>query len=140
MKKVLSFGWLATSLCAGVLVGGCSSTYYKVTDPHSGTAYYTEKVDTVMGTGAVKLMDARSGSVVTLQSSEVKEISEKEYKAGLASPVSPPVPAPVSAPAAAPVPATASAVAPAPAMAPSDTPAPAPVPGDTTAPAPRSSN
>jgi hypothetical protein len=130
MKKSLKFGWLAAGLCAGLLVGGCSSTYYKVTDPHSGTAYYTEKVDTLTGTGAVKVKDARTGSVVTLQSSEVKEISEKEYEAGLAAPVTPPAPAP--APAATAVPAAASDVAPAPAMAPSDTPAP----GDTTAPAP----
>jgi len=112
MKKSVKFGWLAASLCTGLLVGGCSSTYYKVTDPQSGNAYYTEKVDTLVGTGAVKVKDARTGSLVTLQSSEVKEISEKEYKAGLAAPVSPPAPAPAAA--VAPVPAAASAVAPAP--------------------------
>jgi hypothetical protein len=107
MKKSVRVVSIAASLCAGLLVAGCSSTYYKVTDPHSGTAYYTEKVDTLVGTGAVKVKDARTGSVVTLQSSEVKEISEKEYKAGLAAPVSPPAPAaaPVAAPAPAPEPA-----------------------------------
>jgi hypothetical protein len=109
MKKSARYGWLAASLCAGLLVGGCSSTYYKVTDPHSGNAYYTEKVDTLVGTGAVKVKDARSGSVVTLQSSEVKEISEKEYKAGLAAPVSPPAPAPAAASAVAPAPTAAPA-------------------------------
>ena len=93
MKKSARLVWIGASLCAGLLVGGCSSTYYKVTDPHSGTAYYTEKVDTIMGTGAVKVKDARTGSIVTLQSSEVKEISEKEYQAGIAAPVSPPAPA-----------------------------------------------
>jgi hypothetical protein len=81
-----------------------------VTDPHSGTAYFTEKVDTLAGTGAVKVKDARTGSLVTLQSSEVKEISEKEYKAGLAAPVSKPAPAPTP-------------LAEPPAAAPSDTPA-----------------
>jgi len=124
MKKSVRYGWLAASLCTGLLVGGCSSTYYKVTDPQSGTAYYTEKVDTLVGTGAVKVKDARTGSVVTLQSSEVKEISEKEYKAGIAAPVS--KPAPAAAAAAVPVTAAASAVAPAPAVAPSVAPAPAP--------------
>ena len=131
MKKSVKFGWIAASLCASLLVGGCSSTYYKVTDPHSGTAYYTEKVDTLAGTGAVKVKDARTGSVVTLQSSEVKEISEKEYKAGLAAPVTPPAPAPV------PVPAAASAVAPAPTAAPAPAPAaPAPATAPSDAPAP----
>jgi hypothetical protein len=136
MKKSVKFGWIAASLCAGLVVGGCSSTYYKVTDPHSGTAYYTEKVDTIMGTGAVKVKDARTGSVVTLQSSEVKEISEKDYEAGLAAPVSPPAAASavVAAPAVAPAPAPEPAPAPAPAA--SDTTAPAPAPGDTAAPAP----
>jgi hypothetical protein len=140
MKKSVRYGWLVASLCAGLLVGGCSSTYYKVTDPHSGTAYYTEKVDTLAGTGAVKVKDARTGSVVTLQSSEVKEISEKEYKAGLAAPVSPPAPAaaavapvPAAAPAAAPDPAPAQAPlaepAPEPAAAPGDAPAPLTEPG-----------
>lgn len=132
MKQSVKHGWLAASLLAGLLVGGCSSTYYKVTDPHSGTGYYTEKVDTLVGTGAVKVKDARTGSVVTLQSSEVKEISEKEYKAGIAAPVSPPTPAPAAAappvPAAAPEPTPAPAPlaepAPAPAAAPSDAPAP----------------
>jgi hypothetical protein len=31
----------------------------------------------------VKIKDEKTGSMVTLQSSEVKEISEKEYEAGL---------------------------------------------------------
>jgi len=120
MKKYVKFGWIAASLCAGLLVGGCSSTYYKVTDPHSGTAYYTQEIDTIAGTGAVKVKDARTGSLVTLQSSEVKEISEKDYKAGIAAPVSKPVPA--AAAAAVPVTAAASAVAPAPSVDPSSAP------------------
>jgi hypothetical protein len=33
--------------------------------------------------GAVKIKDEKTGSMVTLQSSEVKEISEEEYEAGL---------------------------------------------------------
>jgi len=123
MKKSAWFGWIAVSLSAGLLVGGCSSTYYKVTDPQSGTAYYTEKVDTLVGTGAVKVKDARTGSVVTLQSSEVKEISEKDYKAGVAAPVTPPTPAPAVAPVPAVVPAAATDAT---TTAPSDAPAPAP--------------
>jgi len=91
-----------------------------VTDPQTGKEFYTEKIDTLAG-GAVKVMDARTGSIVTLQNSQVKEISEKEYKAGLAAPVSKPTPTPaaVVAPAAA---APAAAPAPAPATEPTSQP------------------
>lgn len=65
-----------------VTVVGCSS-YYRVTDPASGKAYYTTKVGEAGKAGAVKIKDAKTGSTVTLQSSEVKEISSDEYKAGL---------------------------------------------------------
>src|SRR5512134_1369069 len=96
MKRSVKYGLLIVSLCVGQLVAGCVS-YYKVTDPQSGKEFYTQKVDTLSG-GAVKVLDARSGSVVTLQNSQVKEISEKEYKAGIAAPVSKPTPAPATAP------------------------------------------
>jgi len=40
--------------------------------------------------GAVKIKDAKSGGTITLQSSEVKEISEDEYKAGISAKTPPP--------------------------------------------------
>jgi hypothetical protein len=130
MKQYVRYGWFVVSLCVGLLVVGCAS-YYKVTDPQTGKEFYTQKVDTLAG-GAVKVMDARSGSIVTLQNSQVKEISEKEYKAGLTAPVSKPTPTP--APASAPTP----TAAPAAVMAPTATPAPAaqPAPAPAAAPAP----
>jgi len=121
MKRYMRYGWLVVGLCVGLLVVGCAS-YYKVTDPQSGKEYYTQKVDTLAG-GAVKVMDTRTNSVVTLQNSQVKEISEKEYKAGLAAPVSKPTPTP--APATAPTPTPAPAAVVAPAAAPAAAPAPA---------------
>jgi len=123
MKRNMRFGWLVVSLCVGLLVVGCAS-YYKVTDPQSGKEYYTQKVDTLAG-GAVKVMDTRTGSIVTLQNSQVKEISEKEYKAGLAAPVSKPTPTPAVAPATAPTPTAVPAAVVAPAAAPAAAPAPA---------------
>lgn len=63
-------------------VTGCSS-YYRVTDPASGKTYYTTKIDNAGRAGAVKIKDEKTGSVVTLQSSEVKEISSDEYEAAL---------------------------------------------------------
>ena len=104
MKRFMAVGWLVVVLGLMFLVAGCAS-YYRVMDTQSGNVYYTKKVSTVKGGGgAVKLTDTRTGSVVTLQNSEVKEISKKEYKAGLAAPVSkaPPAAAPAAAPTAAP--------------------------------------
>jgi hypothetical protein len=65
-----------------IAVAGCSS-HYRVTDPASGKMYYTTKVNEAGRAGAVKIKDEKSGSMVTLQSSEVKEISAEEYEAGL---------------------------------------------------------
>jgi hypothetical protein len=93
MKRFMAIGWFVGVLGLVLVVTGCAS-YYRVTDTQSGNVYYTNKVDTVKGgSGTVKLKDTRSGSVVTLQNSEVKEISKKEYKEGLAAPVSKPAPA-----------------------------------------------
>ena len=76
---------LITALMLGgltMLVAGCTN-YYRVTDPTTGKAYYTTKVDDAGKGGAIKIKDEKTGSMVTLQSSEVKEISEDEYKAGM---------------------------------------------------------
>jgi hypothetical protein len=83
-------------LCGGLGVAGCGG-YYSVKDPGTGKVYYTEKIDRSQS-GAVKLTDARSGSTVTLQSSEVTELSQDGYKQALAA--SAPPPATVPAPAA----------------------------------------
>jgi hypothetical protein len=65
-----------------VAVAGCTS-HYRVTDPASGKTYYTTKINEAGRAGAVKIKDEKTGSTVTLQSSEVKEISAEEYEAGL---------------------------------------------------------
>lgn len=63
------------------LLAGCSH-YYKVNDPAGNKEYYTKDIDSTKG-GAIKIKDARSGATVTLQSSEVKEISEDEFEAAV---------------------------------------------------------
>jgi hypothetical protein len=86
MRKRLVTKHLSTALMLGgltMLVAGCSDNHYRVTDPTSGTTYYTTKVVDAGKGGAVKIKDEKTGSTVTLQSSEVKEISEGEYEAGL---------------------------------------------------------
>jgi len=64
-----------------VLAAGCSH-YYMVSDPAGTKLYYTTKIDTTEA-GAIKIKDEKTGAEVTLQSSEVKEISQDEYEAGL---------------------------------------------------------
>ena len=138
MKQLIRNGWLVVILCAGLCVVGCAGNYYKVTDPQSGNIYYTQDIQGLSG-GAVKLKDAKSNSTVTLQNSQVKEITEKEYKAGLAAPVAPvskPTPTAAATPMTAPTPTAAAAPTAAPAPAPAAAPSAAPAPAPATAPAP----
>jgi len=121
MKRLLTIGLFVVVLGLILAMPGCAS-YYKVKDPQTGNMYYTEKVDYISG-GAVRMIDARTGSIVTIQNSEVKEISSDEYKKGLAEPAI--MPSPKAAPVAA-SPAAAPAMAPAPAQAPAESPKSAP--------------
>jgi hypothetical protein len=65
------------------VLAGCAS-YYRVNDPAGTREYYTTKIDKTVG-GSISFKDEKSGGVVTLQSSEVKEISEEEFNAALKS-------------------------------------------------------
>ena len=78
---------LVVTLSTGLLVSACA-TYYKVKDPQSGSIYYTQKVK--REGGAVMFKDARSGAEVTIQNSEILEISGKEFDAGRTTPTSAP--------------------------------------------------
>jgi len=69
------------TICGFMMVMAGCTTYYRVTDPASGKEYYTTNVKDKGRSGAVKITDDKTGSSVTLQSSEVREISEDEYKA-----------------------------------------------------------
>jgi len=82
-------------LLAAFLATGCAS-YYKVADPATGSIYYTEKVDRE-GSAAV-FKDARSGSLVTIQNSEISEVSKKDFEAGIKAPTSKPGQTPSAAP------------------------------------------
>lgn len=63
------------------LMAGCSH-YYKVSDPAGNKEYYTTDVDESRS-GSIKIKDAKTGATVTLQSSEVKEITAEEYEAAV---------------------------------------------------------
>ncbi len=109
-----------THIAFGILCGmagllaGCGGNYYKVNDTAGDRLYYTTEIEKSRA-GAITFKDKKSGSKVTLQSSEVKDISEEEFKAAIKAPAAAPVkatPAPAPAPAAAaPAPAPAPAAA-----------------------------
>ena len=77
-----------TIMALGVLCGmagllaGCGGNHYRVNDPAGTKEYYTSDIEKTKA-GAITFKDEKSGSEVTLQSSEVKEISEDEFKAAV---------------------------------------------------------
>jgi uncharacterized lipoprotein len=60
-------------------LAGCT-TYYEVKDPTTGNLYYTTDLDKGRE-GAVTLVDEGSEAEVTIQNSEIREISKDEFKA-----------------------------------------------------------
>ena len=109
--------------CTLFLAGCGSGGYYMVREPGSATSYYTNNIGTAGS--ALQFKDARTGSAVTLQNSELKQISKEEFTQGITAPVPAPaaaiaVPAATvgaqspAAPYAAPLPSGAGASAPAP--------------------------
>lgn len=70
---------LAASLA---LLPGCGAKHFAVRDLSTGTTYYTTKVN--QRKGSTMLHDPRTGAKITIQNSEVREISKKEYREGLA--------------------------------------------------------
>jgi len=82
--------------CTALLAGcGSSGAYYMVREPGSATPYYTTNIST--SGSALKFKDAKTGSGVTLQSSEVKKISKEEFMKGMTAPAAAPVAAPAPA-------------------------------------------
>ncbi len=84
----LKFLGIAVGTACTALLAGCFGSYYTVRDPGSGRVYYTTEVDNAGN--AVKFKDAKTGSAVTLQNSEVKEISEDEFAKGSTAPAAAP--------------------------------------------------
>ena len=72
---------IALFLCSLIL--GCT-TYYKVHDPSTGSTYYSTEIKSKQG-GALSLKDARTNARVTIQTSEVMEITADQYDAAIRS-------------------------------------------------------
>lgn len=85
MKRILSSGWFVVLL--GVGLACSSSKYYMVKDPSTGKVYYTDKVK--KEDGSTTLTDAKTKATVTIQNSEVTEISEQSYEQGVAAAAAP---------------------------------------------------
>ena len=80
MRKTTIALWTLCGMAG--LLAGCGGSYYRVNDPAGDRQYYTSDIDKTK-TGAITFKDEKSGNVVTLQSSEVKEISKDEFKAAV---------------------------------------------------------
>ncbi|MDX1431009.1 MAG: hypothetical protein R3286_01050 [Gammaproteobacteria bacterium] len=74
MRRLVSL--LSIALLAAALAG-CGG-YYMVKDPSSQATFYTKHIDKMPG-GAIKFTDAKTDSEVTLQASQVSEISSDDW-------------------------------------------------------------
>jgi hypothetical protein len=66
------------ALGIAAVVTGC--TYYKVINPASGRAYYTQDVDRKPDGITIMFTDVKTSAQVTLQSAEVVKVSSDEFK------------------------------------------------------------
>lgn len=79
MRKTTIALWTLCGMAG--LLAGCAN-YYRVNDPAGDRHYYTSDIEKTKA-GAITFKDEKSGSVVTLQSSEVKEISKDEFESAV---------------------------------------------------------
>jgi len=77
---------------------GCGSSYYIVNDPFTGKTYYTKDVDR-FNSGNVSFKDEKTGKTVSIQNSEVQEVTSTEYQKALDTTAPAAVPPPKPAPA-----------------------------------------
>jgi len=69
---------LVVSCLILLAISGCGS-YYKITDPTSKNVYYSKDYEKSKTTGGLAFKDAKTGAIVTIQNSEIKEISRETY-------------------------------------------------------------
>lgn len=86
----------------GFALVGCTK-YYRVSDPSTGRAYYTTKVNDKWG-DKIEFIDMNTGEKVVMQEHAVVEVTEQEAKTAAKrpeapKPTAPPAPAPAPAPA-----------------------------------------
>jgi hypothetical protein len=69
---------LAVSCLMLLAVSGCGS-YYKITEPTSKNVYYSKDFEKTK-MGGLSFKDAKTGAIVTIQNSEIKEISRDTFE------------------------------------------------------------
>lgn len=78
MRKLA--GLVSVALLAGIL-SGCT-TYYEIKDPASSATYYTTKIKKEKS-GTIMFTDEKTKGEITLQSSNIMEISSDAYDAAV---------------------------------------------------------
>ena len=73
----MRYAFVVLALVMLVVLAGCAK-YYEVKDPGTGKLYLTNDLDHNKS-GSVQFHDVKSGVGVTLQSSEVRSITEQEF-------------------------------------------------------------
>jgi hypothetical protein len=68
-------------ICFLVLCAAGCTTYYRVSDQATGRVYYTTDYDRT-DSGAVIFEDAKTRHKITLQSSDINEVSRTDFEAG----------------------------------------------------------
>jgi hypothetical protein len=79
--KFTRFSQLSAALAILLFVAGCTS-YYRIIDQPTRRIYYTTDYDRT-DSGAVRFYDEKSRARVTLQSSEIVEISQDAFRSGI---------------------------------------------------------
>ncbi|HTS18729.1 MAG TPA: hypothetical protein VMP11_14235 [Verrucomicrobiae bacterium] len=71
---------MAAMLCGIALFATGCTTYYAVTDPAGNKTYYTTHLHKIHGKG-YRFVDARTGAKIIIHESEIRKITEEEFKA-----------------------------------------------------------
>jgi hypothetical protein len=69
---------LVVSCSMLLAIAGCGS-YYKITEPASKNVYYSKDFEKTK-MGGLSFKDAKTGAIVTIQNSEIKEISRDTFE------------------------------------------------------------
>ena len=70
---------LSVAMVLSLGLAGCGSTYYLVKDPQNNAEYYTTAVK--KSGSAVEFKDEKTLTQMTLQNSQISEITKDQYKA-----------------------------------------------------------
>lgn len=65
-------------MAATCLLAGCQ--HYQVSDPTTGRTYYTKHAKRALSSGEVVFADGKTGEVLTLQNTQLKQISREEFE------------------------------------------------------------